>query len=99
MSSAGSLPDRASGEQSPVYKKKENKNKKSDTLGSPWCGRAALWACCGRAPPPMPMVSPERNDVRGELVLQSCEGWGRGRIATRAQNVPGGLVVGYSGRT
>ena len=46
----------------------------------------------------MPMVSPERNDVRGVLVLQSCEGWGRGRIATRAQNMPGGLVVGYSGR-
>ena len=35
MSSAGSPPDRASGEQSPVYKKKENKYKKGDTLGSP----------------------------------------------------------------
>ena len=46
----------------------------------------------------MPMVSPERNDVREGLVLQLCKGWGWGRIATRAQNVPGGLVVGYSGR-
>ena len=46
----------------------------------------------------MPMVSPERNDVREGPVLQSCEGWGWGRIATRAQNVLGGLVVGYSGR-
>ena len=46
----------------------------------------------------MPMVSPERNDVREGLVLQFCKGWGWGRIATRAQNVPGGLVVGYSGR-
>ena len=44
----------------------------------------------------MPMVSPERNDVREGPVLQFCEGWGWGRIATRARNVPGGLVVGYS---
>ena len=44
------------------------------------------------------MVSPERNDVREVLVLQICEGWGWGRIATRARNVPGGLVVGYSER-
>ena len=44
MSLADLLPDRASGERSPVYKKKENKNKKSDTLGSPWCGRTALWS-------------------------------------------------------
>ena len=39
----------------------------------------------------MPMVSPERNDVREELVLQSCECWGWGRIATRALIVLGGL--------
>ena len=29
------------------------------------------------------------------LVSQVCEGWGWGRIATLARNVPGGLVVGY----
>ena len=88
MSAAGPSPDRASGKWSPVYKKK---NKKNDTLGSPWCGRAALWVYCGRAPPLKPMVSPERNDVRGGLVLQLCKGWGWGRIATRARIVPGGL--------
>ena len=88
MSSAGSPLDRTSGERSHVYTKKE---KKGDTLVSPWCGRAALWVCCGRAPPPRPMVSPERNDVRGGLVLQLCKGWGWGRIATRARIVPGGL--------
>ena len=43
----------------------------------------------------MPIVSLERNDVREGLVLQLCKGWGWGRIATRARNVPGGLVVGY----
>ena len=43
----------------------------------------------------MPMVSPERSDVREVLVLQFCEGWGWGRITMRAQNVPGGLFVGY----
>ena len=35
MSSAGLLPDRASGERSPVYKKKENENKKVTHLGAP----------------------------------------------------------------
>ena len=37
MSSAGLLPDRASGERSPVDKKKKEKkeNKKCDTLGTP----------------------------------------------------------------
>ena len=79
-------------------KRKKNRKEKGDTLGSPWRGRTALWACCGHAPPPMPMVSPECNDVREGLVLQSCEGWGRGRIATRARNMPGGLVIGYPGR-
>ena len=39
-----------------------------------------------------------RNDVRGELVLLSCKGWGWGRIATRARDVPGGLDVCCSGR-
>ena len=46
----------------------------------------------------MPMVSPERSDVRVVLVSQFREGWGWGRIATHAQNVLGGLVVVYSGR-
>ena len=46
----------------------------------------------------MPMVFPERNYVRVVLVSQFREGWGWGRIATRDQNVPGGLVVGYSER-
>ena len=46
----------------------------------------------------MPMVFPERNYVRVVLVLRFREGWGWGRIATRAWNVPGGLVVGYSER-
>ena len=85
MSSAGLLPDSVSDERSPV-----GKNKK-DTLESSWCGRAAFWAYRGRAPPPMPMVSPERNDVREGPVLQFCRGRGWDRIATRARNVPGGL--------
>ena len=46
----------------------------------------------------MTMVSPEHSYVRVVLVSRFREGWGWGRIATRAQNVPGGLVVGYSGR-
>ena len=48
-------------------------------------------------PPLMPMVFLERNYERVVLVSQFREGWGWGRIATRARNVPGGLVVGYSG--
>ena len=44
------------------------------------------------------MVFLERSYVREVLVSHFCEGWGWGRIATPAQNVPGGLVVGYSGR-
>ena len=39
-------------------------------------GRTALWVYCGCASPPMPMVSPGHNYVRGEFVLQLCEGWG-----------------------
>ena len=44
------------------------------------------------------MVFQERSYVREALVSLCREGWGWGRIATPAQNVPGGLVVGYSGR-
>ena len=44
------------------------------------------------------MVFLERSYVRATLVLQIREGWGWGRIAMLAQNVPGGLFVGYSGR-
>ena len=50
------------------------------------------------APPLMPMVFPERNYVRVVLVLQSRDGWGWGRTAMLARNVPDGLVVGYFGR-
>ena len=46
----------------------------------------------------MPMVFLERNYVRVVLVSQFREGWGWGRTGTLARNVPGGLVVGYSGR-
>ena len=46
----------------------------------------------------MPMVFSERNGVRGGPVLTFYTGWGWGRTATRALNVPGGLVVGYSER-
>ena len=56
------------------------------------------WARHDGAPPPVPMVSLERSYVREVLPSPFCEGWGWGRIATPAQNVPGGLVVGYSGR-
>ena len=55
----------------------------------------------GRAlivPLPMPMVFIERSYVREALASHFCEGWGWGRIATPARNVPGGLVVGYSWR-
>ena len=44
------------------------------------------------------MVFLERSYVREALVLHFGEGWGWGRIATPAWNVPGGLVVGYFGR-
>ena len=59
---------------------------------------AVFWACRDGAPPPVPMVSLERSYVREALVSQVREGWGWGRIATPARIVPGGLVVGYSGR-
>ena len=55
-------------------------------------------ACRDGAPPPVPMVFLERSYVREALVLHFCGGWGWGRIATPARIVPGGLVVGYSGR-
>ena len=57
---------------------------------SPWCGRTALWVRYDRAPSPVPMVSPKRNDVRGVLFLRSYAGEGWGRIATRALIAPGG---------
>ena len=44
------------------------------------------------------MVSPERSYVRVVLVSRFREGRGWGRIATRARDVLGGLLVGYSGR-
>ena len=46
----------------------------------------------------MPMLSPERSYVRVALVSRFRVGWGWGRIATLARDVPGGLVLGYSGR-
>ena len=55
-------------------------------------------ACRDGAPPPVPMVSLERSYVREALVSHFREGWGWGRIATPARNMPGGLVVGYFGR-
>ena len=55
-------------------------------------------ACRDGAPPPVPMVFQERSYVRAAQVLQVREGWGWGRIATLARNMPGGLIVGYSGR-
>ena len=67
-------------------------------IGSPWCGLSRVLGVPDGAPPPMPMVFLERSYVREVLVLQCREGWGWGRIATPARNVPGGLVVGYSGR-
>ena len=67
-------------------------------LGAPSAVEPHFWACYGRAPPPVPMPFPERSYVRATLVSQVHEGWGWGRIATLARNVPGGLVVGYSGR-
>ena len=67
-------------------------------LGAPAAVEPPFWAFRGRAPPPMPMVISESNYVRVVLVSRFREGWGWGRIATRARNVPGGLVVGYSGR-
>src|SRR3954470_19997867 len=45
----------------------------------------------------MPMVFQGRSYVREALVSLYREGWGWGRIATPAQNMPGGLVVGYPG--
>ena len=55
-------------------------------------------ACRDGAPPPVPMVFLERSYVRATLVSQVREGWGWGRIAMLARNVPDSLVVGYSGR-
>ena len=86
MSSADLLPDRASGERSPVEKIKKETVTHLGAPGvvEPHSGSVVVVSH-------MPMVSPERSDVRGGLVLRSCEGWGWGRIATRARNVPSGL--------
>ena len=66
--------------------------------GAPSAVEPHFWACRGRAPPPVPMVFLEHSYVRATLVSQVREGWGWGRIATHARDVPGGLVVGYFGR-
>ena len=65
--------------------------------GAPSAVEPHFWAFRGRAPPPVPMVFSERSYVRVVLISQFREGWGWGRIATLARNMPGGLVVGYSG--
>src|SRR4051812_5324039 len=87
------LPNRSSEVWSPESKRKIKKNS-----AAPSTVEAVFWACRDGAPPPVPMVFQERRYVREALVLLFHEGWGWGRIATPAQNVPGGLVVGYSGR-
>ena len=68
-------------------------------LGAPGAVEPPLWSCRGRARPPMPMVFLKRSYVCEALVSHFCEGWGWGRIATPSRIMPGGLVVGYSGRT
>ena len=49
-------------------------------------------------PPPMPMVFSMRNYVRVARISPFGLGRDGGRIATRAQIVPGGLVADYSER-
>ena len=66
--------------------------------GAPSAVEPHFWACRGRAPPHVPMVFSERSYVCVVLISQFREGWGWGRIATLARNMPGGLVVGYFGR-
>ena len=46
-------------------------------------------------PPPMPMVFSMRNYVRVAQISLFGWYWGGGRIAMRAQNVPGGRVADY----
>ena len=58
-----------------------------------WLSR--IWAYRGRAPLPMPMVSSERNGVREGSVLTFYRGWGWGRTAMLARDVPTGFVVSY----
>ena len=61
--------------------------------------KPCLGACRNRAPSlPMPMVFLMRNYVRVARVSPFGLGWGGGRIAMRARNVPGGPVADYSGR-
>ena len=58
-----------------------------------------LGACRNCAPSlPVPMVFLMRNYVRVVRVSPLGLGRGGGRIATRAQTVPGGLVADYSER-
>ena len=45
----------------------------------------------------MPMVSLRRNYVRVVPVSPFGGGWGWGRTAMLARNVPAGFVVGYFG--
>ena len=80
------LPNRPSEEWSPESKRKI-KNRQPLVWFKPCFGRAVMVPL-----PPMPMVFPEHNYVRAVLVSQFREGWGWGRIATPAQNVPGVLL-------
>ena len=87
--SASVLPDRPSEEWSPESKKREMTKLGTPSAVEPHSGQN--WE------PLMPMVFPEHNYVRVVLVSQSREGWGWGRTAMLARNVPDGLFVGYSG--
>ena len=58
-----------------------------------------LGACRSCAPSqPVPMVFLMRNYVRVAQISPFGWDWGGGRIAKRAQIVPGGLVADYSER-
>ena len=49
--------------------------------------------------PPVPMVFLMHNYVRVARISPFGWDWGGGRIATRVQIMPGGLVADYSERT
>ena len=85
------LPDKPSEEWSPENKRKL-RNRQPLVRFKPRFGRAVMVPL-----PFVPMVFPEHSYVCASLVSQVREGWGWGRIATLALNVPGGLGVGYSG--
>ena len=58
----------------------------------PHSGRAVV------VPLPLcPWYFPEHSYVRVVLLSQSHEGWGWGRTAMLARNMPAGFVVGYIG--